>query len=253
MLVDCPAYLNAHSYQENFQAFAKYGNHTIMTKNIANVLNNIYNETKHYYTIPFSRWSILLCPNIHLTPILIKPGKKDRMIWDGSWLPFWWSVCINITQDQSRSPVIHFGTSFIKNSIRVWNLRIPPPPFLDILLWDDSISGVYMIPKYNPAVAGSLAYAIMNFCFLPIGGNFFSNTIPAEYDPLARARAFLAEHLTRDEPLVMKYAEIINLVKFDVEYDPSKVWYTQATPDTIHKVIYDPANGRDVNTPRNPL
>ena len=56
----------------------------LTTKKIAKVLNAINNETRHCYVIPFPRWIILLCPNIHLTPqgILIKQGKKDRMVWD---------------------------------------------------------------------------------------------------------------------------------------------------------------------------
>ena len=54
MLVDC-LYLNTYSPQDNFQAFAKYGNHTIITKNIAKILKAINNETINYYTIPVSR------------------------------------------------------------------------------------------------------------------------------------------------------------------------------------------------------
>ena len=73
-----------------------------------------------------------------------------------------------------------------------------------------------MIPNYNIAVVGAFAYTIINFYFLPTGGTFDSNTSPAEYDPLARARAFLAEHLYTDEPLVTKYADIFNLVEFDL-------------------------------------
>ena len=105
-----------------------------------------------------------------------------------------------------------------------------------------------MILKYTPTVAGLFTYAVMHFFFLPTGDTFGSNTSPAEYEPLTRARAFLAEHLSRDEPLVMKHTEILNLVDFDVEYNPSKVSYTQATPDTIHKGVYDPTKGWDINT-----
>ena len=110
-----------------------------------------------------------------------------------------------------------------------------------------------MTPKYKPSVAGAFAYIIIHFFFIPTRSTFGSNISPAEYEPLARARTFLAEHLPRDEPLVMKHADIINFVKFDVESDPSRVSYNQATPDTIHKDIYDYSKVRDVNTPRNPF
>ena len=143
-------------------------------------------------------------------------------------------------QDQARNSDIHFGTSFIKHLIRVWNLHITHP-FLDIFLWDDEVSGAYRIPKYNPAVAGDFDYAIIHVFFRPTGDTFGSNTIPAEHKPLSRARAFLAKHLSRDEPLVMKHAEILNLVDFAVESEPSNVVYTQSTPDNIHKGVYDSA------------
>ena len=99
-------------------------------------------------------------------------------------------------------------------------------PISDIFLWYDDISGAYRIPKYNLAVAKAFSHAIMSLIFLPIWGNFDSSTSPAEYKPLAIARAFLVEYLSRDEPLVMKHADILNIVDFDVESEPSKVSYT---------------------------
>ena len=110
-----------------------------------------------------------------------------------------------------------------------------------------------MIPKCNPAVAGAFAYATMDFFFLPTEDTFGPKTSSAEYYPLARARAFLAEHLSRDEPLVMKHVEILNFVKFKVESEPFNVVYTQTTPETIHKGVYDPTRGRDVNNPHKPF
>ena len=101
------------------------------------------------------------------------------------------------------SPNIHFGTSFIKHLTRVWNLCITHP-FLDIFLRDDDVSRAYRIPKYKPEVAGDFSYAIIHLFFLYTGGSFDYNTSLAEYEPLAKARDFLAEHLYRDEPLVMK-------------------------------------------------
>ena len=78
------------------------------------------------------------------------------------------------------------------------------------------MSGAYRIPKYNPAVAGAFAFAIMQYFFLPTGGTFGSNTSPHEYKPFAQARAYLAEHLSRDETLVLKYKEIFSLVKLQL-------------------------------------
>ena len=125
------------------------------------------------------------------------------MIWDGSFIPFWWSTCINMMQDPSKSPEIHFGQAFNKHLVRIWNLRITHP-YEDILLWDDDVSGAYRLPKYHPSVAGAFAFSLLDYFFLPTGGTFGSNTSPHEYESFARARAFLAKHLSRDETLILK-------------------------------------------------
>ena len=208
------------------------------------------NETRHCYVIPFLRWIIQLCPNIN--GILINPGKNDRMVWDGSHLPHWWSICINMMQDKSRSPSIHFGTSFIKHLISILNLRITYPS-QDIFLWDDDISGAYRIPKYNPAVTGAFSYAIISYFFLPTGGTFGSHTSPTGYEHLTRARAFLASYLSRGTSLVTKHTKIQNLVEFEVDNNSTSVCLTQAFSDSIHKCVYDPSLGRDVNAPHNPF
>ena len=124
---------------------------------------------------------------------------------------------------------------------------------MDVFLWDDDASGAYLISKYIPAVAGAFSYVIMNLFLLSIRDIFGFNTSPADYEPLARAIAFLFEYLSMDDPLVITHAEIINLVDVDVEFDPSKVAYNQAIPDTTHKSIYNISKRRDVNTPRNPF
>ena len=107
-----------------------------------------------------------------------------------------------------------------------------------------------MITKYNSIVVGAFAYTIIDFFFLPIGGIFGSNTSLGEYEPLTRARLFLAENLSRDDPLVMEYAEILNLFNFDIKSDPSSVLYHQVTHVTIHKGVYNPSKVCNINTPR---
>ena len=79
-----------------------------------------------------------------------------------------------------------------------------------------------------------------------------ANTSPQKYEPFAQARAFIAEHFSRDQPLVMKHQGILSLVDFDVEPNPSAVVYTPAA-DTLHCGLYDSALGCDVNAPHNSL
>ena len=84
------------------------------------------------------------------------------MIWDGSFLPHWWSTCINMMQDPSKSPSIHFGTAFTRHLIRVWNLRISHPAE-DILLWDDDVSGAYHRLPYLASAIDTLNWQAATF------------------------------------------------------------------------------------------
>lgn len=149
-------------------------------------------------------------------------------------------------QDPSKSPSIKFGKAFTNYLIRIWNLRITHP-YEYILLWDDDVSGVYRLPKYNPAVAG--AFALLNYFFLPISGTFGSNTCSQEYEPFTQARAFLAEHLSRDKTLIPKHESILSLVEFAVDNKPDPSDFVQAIADSINKGVLDDSLGRDVNTP----
>ena len=100
-------------------------------------------------------------------------------------------------------------------------------PTNEIFLWDDDLSGAYRIPKYQPDVAGAFSYALPNYFFLPTGGTFGFNTSSQEYEPFARARAFIEEHLSRDQTLVLKHQDILSLVEFEVESNPSIAQYTR--------------------------
>ena len=50
----CPSYFNATSTQENFDCFAKYGNHSTITNDIKKVTKTLKKEVQHNYVIPFT-------------------------------------------------------------------------------------------------------------------------------------------------------------------------------------------------------
>ena len=90
-------------------------------------------------------------------------------------------------------------------------------------------------------------------CFLPTGGTFGSTTSPSEYEPFAQARAYLAEYLSRDESLVEKHKDILDLVDFVEDDNPDPSVFVQAIADKINNGVFDKVLGRDVNTPHNPF
>ena len=55
-------------------------------------------EDRNQFLLPVPSWIARFIPNLHLTPqgLLSKPGKNDRLIWDGSFIPNWSATSINI-------------------------------------------------------------------------------------------------------------------------------------------------------------
>ena len=145
------------------------------------------------------------------------------------------------------SPEIVFGFALLRHLVRIYNVRISYPN-KDTYIWDDDVAGAYRIPKYNPAVALAFASAIMEWLFLPTGDVFGSKTSPHEYEPFARARALLAEHLSRDQTLVMKHADILQAVEIEVEPNPNEVHFVSSKTDSINKGVFRPGTNVSMNT-----
>ena len=46
-------------------------------------------EDRNQFIIPLPSWLTRFIRHLHITPqgLVIKPGKNDRLIWDGSFIP----------------------------------------------------------------------------------------------------------------------------------------------------------------------
>ena len=231
----CPNKMNAHSSHKNFMQFLRYGNHSSIDKDIAKTKKAMNKEDRNQFLIPLPMWLARFIKNLHVTPqgLVVKPGKNDRLIWDGSFIPNWQATCINMMLSQATEPEIVYGTTFMKHLESIWNLRITYPN-TDILLFDDDVKGAFRHSKYHPDIASAFSFIISNLLFIPLGGTFGSITSPANFEPIARARTHLAEALSYRRDLLKKYEHIINKVKFSEE-PQGNINYVQAVIDKFHK------------------
>eukprot|EP00957_Ditylum_brightwellii_P090016 6855743-Ditylum_brightwellii.AAC.1 len=88
-------------------------------------------------------------------------------------------------------PEVTFGQALPKNRIRIWNLRISYPDE-GILLWDDDATGVFRQCKLHPDTAQVFSFIIELILFVPCGNTSGSNTSPANWEPIRRAREAIA-------------------------------------------------------------
>ena len=92
-------------------------------------------EDRNQYLLPFPLWLARFVQNLHITPqgLISKPGKNDRLVWDGSFIPNWNATCINMMLSHDSEPEIIYGTAFLRHLETIWNFMIKHP-ISDILL-----------------------------------------------------------------------------------------------------------------------
>ena len=237
--VGCPNKMNVSSSHKHLLDFLRYGNHSSIDKNIEKTTKTMNKEDKNQYLLPLPCWMARFIKNLHVTPqgLVIKPGKNDRLIWDGSFIPNWQATCINMMLSTDTEPEIIYGETFMKHLESIWNLRITHP-VTDILLFDDDVKGAFRHNKYHPDIAAAFSFIIANLLYIPLGGTFGSITSPSNFEPIARARIHLANFLSNRTDLLQKYKHIIDKVKFSEEPDSNTV-FVQAVKDSIHKGVQD--------------
>ena len=248
--IGAPTKMMGHSSRENFKRYYDYGNHASVLKNPELIEKALNKEHKYKYVMCFPGWISRFVPHLHVTPqgIVIKPGKKDRIIFDASIKLDYDSYCINMATDKNNEPDILYGEAFMKHLIRIWNLRISYPD-QDIYVWDDDVSGAFRQGKYNPDIATAFAFIIFNMLWIPCGTVFGSNTSPGNFEPIAMARMLLAQHYSCDKFDYLKEKHKHILDKVDFQYPSNdKIDFVQAVGDSKHKGIFK-KNGRRDNTP----
>ena len=132
--------MNADSSHSNFLDFFRYGNHSSILKDSEKTMKAMNKEDRNQYLISLPSWIARFIRHLHLTPqgLLCKPGKNDRLIWDGSFIPNWQAISINMMLTNETEPQIIYGSTFERHLESIWNLRITYPSS-DILLFDDDV------------------------------------------------------------------------------------------------------------------
>ena len=124
-----PAKLQGEMSYKNVEEYRQYGNHKSIDLNLVKVKTTMNKEERNCFVIPLYWWLTQFIINCKTTPqgYLIKPNKNDRLIFDGAHRPHPWSVAINDLTDKANEPELIFGEAFVKNLIRIYNLRITYP------------------------------------------------------------------------------------------------------------------------------
>jgi len=103
--------MNATSSSKTFWEYLRYGNHKSITSRPELVQKSLVKEEKYNYIIPLPSWMARFIPNLHMSPkgIIIKEGKKDRIVYDISFHIHAHSFCLNDCTTVNDELLIYYG------------------------------------------------------------------------------------------------------------------------------------------------
>ena len=159
----CPTKYNVHSTFKDFATMLAYGNHPSLTNNVDKVHETMNKEDRKEYVLTFLAWLAHFIPHLALTPqgLLIKPGKNDHLVYDGSFMKDETTSPFNHHIDLANEPEITFGDSWLNYLTAIYNLCITFPHH-EIYLINDDISSAFHQAKYHPNVISAKGFIIRN-------------------------------------------------------------------------------------------
>ena len=251
--IGAPSKINGHSPRNNFLNYLHYGNHKSITMNTPLVSKALNKEDKHNFVMHFPAWIARFIYNLHLSPegILVKPNKNDRIVFDASFKINYNSLSLNTAWTHAwEEPPIRYGTALLRHLIRIWNLRITYADD-DILLWDDDVAGAFRLIKYNPEIAQAFSAIVHNTLWIPTGQVFGGNTSAQNFEGLALAREYLAQHLSSNKHshLLFKHKKLLDLISYS-PLSTNTTSFVKAVPDSLNKGVLN-KDGNPVNTQHN--
>ena len=200
-----PHHCNATSSEQNFQAFVRYGNLPSVSSDPEKTYQALLKDNKRGYCLIFDPRAIHFILNCHVTPQgvidLDKPFKNPRPIFDSTFRPKPWCFAINDWTTKDTEPPIIFMTAFKEFLVYLYNLRLTYPR-REIFLGDDDVSGAFRQDKYHPDLVAMHCFFLSGHLAAATGTTFGDKTSPPNYEPMARARMQLAQHLWHSPDIV---------------------------------------------------
>ena len=249
----CPSYFNWEEDAANKRAFVSCRNLPSVAQHGALVVKTLAKEVRNSHLISMARWVCTCSPWGRHVPqnIQLKPGKKPRLIWDGSTRMFWHETSMNMMTPMDLEMEITFGTAFTDLCIWIWNLWISYPNEVIFLAFLD-ISSCFRFPRIFPDLVGAFGFIVGPIFYAANAGVFGSVALASSWEPFRVAIAALAAAFVFFPDLVTKHDWLLRKLRWaDVSSPPgSTTTIVHARPCTRHKGVFDSA-GRRIPTKHN--
>ena len=237
----CPADFDYEESHENKMAFIERGNQSTVARHRKEVNATLNKEERNSHVIPFFSWTVVFSAYGHHVPqaMLIKPGKKPRLIWNGTLKRFGHEVAMNdITPTENEAPIT-FGYILMTFMIWLYNLRITFPNE-EILLAFMDITACFRWPRINPDLVGAFGFVVGSLYFAANAMVFGSVASASSWEPFRRVIELLAVAFFAKKSLVDKHRDLLDMIQWD-EAPPANTIFTHAAPCRLNKGIEDEA------------
>ncbi|KAL7525720.1 hypothetical protein ACHAXR_001127, partial [Thalassiosira sp. AJA248-18] len=235
----CPSKLNWEETASNKKIFVRGGNNSSIRENWEAEAKTLNKEERNHHIMPFPRWMCRASQYAHATPntVIIKIGKKMRLIWDGSTKQFYWEITMNDVTDMENEAAITLGYAYIAFITWIWRLRISFP-HLEIYLAFVDISACFRFPRIFADLVGAFGFIMGPWFFAANAMVFGSFASASSWVPFRRAIVALALAYFFRKGLVEKHKKLLDLATWDPEPDDDVV-FVQAHPCSKRRVIID--------------
>ena len=243
-----PKQCNAYALEENFRAYLAYGNHATVTKEPDIARKTLIKDSKKGYVLLFDKRMVYFALNCHVTPIglvgLDNKYKTPRPIFDSTFRPQPNFSGINDWTTKETEPPLHFGPSFGKYLVWLYNLRITYPT-QEIFLGDDDISGAFRHQKYHPNLVGMHSCIMAGHLACSTGMTFGDNTSPSNFEPIADARRQLARYLWMQGDTISKTKKYLPAIQLAETPTRTEIdGFTRADRDSLNKGVMNESGKR---------
>jgi hypothetical protein len=211
----------------------KRGNSVAFEQNLPLVQKAINKEDKYSHLVPLDMQICTFSPHCRVTSqcLIQKPGKTDRLCWDGSTMKKPTDEVMNqVTPTRNEMPIT-FGSVKRKMLIDIYNLRVSYPSATILLALAD-IKACFRFARIHPDLTGAFGFLAGGFYHLATAMVFGSTTSASSWEPFRHAIEAMSVVFANRPDLVTKHRHYLDMIKWedsDPTIIPVNVLSTQAS------------------------
>jgi hypothetical protein len=164
----------------------------------------------------------------------MKPGKNDRLVWDGTTTLLTLDIVMNQVTPVDREAPITFGHIKLQLHINIYNTQISHP-YVVILLGMADIKACFRFPRIHPDLTRAFGFLAGGFYNLATAMVFGSTTSASSWEPFRWGIEALSVEYADRPDLVIKHKYYLDMISWAEEDPTAKI--TQAFPCLINKGI----------------